>query len=186
MKRIFALALALVMLCAAALADQTVNFDDFTITFDDAAVGDIKEKKDGEALFSVYPGYSKEKALNPNLDCTWYQNFENLDAYTPEEYAQLSLSGMVTTLDSMGIKITNPQVLSSEMIDLNGAPALMMILYYEADYTGAGKDLVTPLYAATIIANVEGLGCFAINATAADADDLMLCCNIIDTITWKK
>ena len=176
MKRIFALCLCALLLCAAALAEAApeatvYDFDDFTIEVPAGAVVQQAEKADGAAFFACYPNAGASGGLADNYTISWMDDdfsisFANVDATT---LAQAYLDYTAGQNRAQGMTIENVQLLSAAY-DVSGE-SLAIYATMDADYTPLGIEMQTRIHEAFLLLDLgEHAGyVFGFYASSAEA-----------------
>lgn len=190
MKRMLAMALALVLCLALGMAcaeDYAVDFitEDAVYQFGHLLIGlksgDVvqymAEEADQQVLALVYPAYNEADSFHCNLNVLWVSSAvtmaEELGGMTPEEWAAALLDATAEQMQAMGVAVSNQQVLHSAVGEAGDIQQATVIYSYDADYTGAGLDLKTTLFQEQIYVvpgNVDGT--YALTLSGTSLEDL--------------
>ena len=177
MKRIFALCLCALLLCAAALAEAApeatvYDFDDFTIEVPAGAVVQQAEKADGAAFFACYPNAGASGGLADNYTISWMDDdfsisFANVDATT---LAQAYLDYTAGQNRAQGMTIENVQLLSAAY-DASGQ-TLSAYATMDVDYAPLGINMALTLHQAFLFLDLGEHAGYILSFYADDAQGL--------------
>ena len=186
MKKLAALMLifALMLTAATALADTTQTFDDFTITIPDNQTVELGTKANNEVLLTVY-GEQSEGGITANMNIVWVDEYMDVSSQDLTEMGKFMSDNTVQGMESIGIVVTDVEVIDTALNNIGGKPAIMTAYTYNADYTGMGVDLNTPMATIQAIVSEQGMGTYIITMGAEDMDRVLELAQTADTISWK-
>ena len=192
MKKLFSLLLCLVLfLPVMAMAENqieadvfTIDFGDFTMVLHDGDYYELAPTKTNNAVYAmVYPAYDATAATHDNFNVVWSAQDASpvIAMYGAETYAKLLLQTFEAQYKSMGIKMTDGQVIAARYEDGVGA----FITSCNMDYTGAGYALVTPMYQLQAYFCFAEQGSYIFTFTAVSLDELDALSSYLDTVVFK-
>lgn len=170
---------------AAATQKTTVDFGTFTM---DVGSGDYYEVADtmtSNALYMMlYPDYYVTGQTTNNINVVYTEDglaMQLLLVGGIENYAQLVLEQTGPQYESMGIKMTDGQVLYAAEED--GLAAI--IISSTLDYSGAGVDLTMTLYQMIAMFMGTPSGDYIFTLTADSMETLSAMADYLDTVQFK-
>lgn len=190
MKKLLSLVLCLALLLPTmAMAEivkttYTVDFGDFTIELDSNDYYETAAKANNSVLAIVYPGYDPNSTTSDNFNIVWSATdaTAEINLYGGiEKYASLVLASAESQYTAMGIKMTDAQVINAAFADGIG----LTLTYCTLDYTGAGVDLVSPLYQLQVYYCMGDAGTYIFSFTAVSLEALETMSSYLDTVVFK-
>lgn len=198
MKKLLSLILCL-MLClpamamaeAEAAATETsvqlypIDFGTFTMSIGENDQYQVAAELASNTVYAIiYVNYDPTAVIADTLNVVWTTDdvpgeIEYAGSIT--KYGELGLQEASTLYTSMGIKMSNESVIAAEFDGTSG----YILTSCTMDYTGAGYDLVTPLYQMQMIyCGVQG-GTYIFTLTADTYSDLVAMTDYLDTLSFK-
>ena len=185
MKKLAAWMLILaLMLMPAALADTTESFDDFTITIPDGQTLQRGTKANNEVVLTVY-GAQGADGLTANMNVVWVDEYLDLSTLDLDELGKFMADNSVVGMESIGTVVTDLNIISTEMNEIGGKPAVMTAYTYNADYSALGVDINAPMVTIQALVSEPDLGTYIFTMGAGDMDLVTEMAATADTITWK-
>lgn len=190
MKKLFALLLCLTLfLPTMAMAEivkttYTVDFGDFTMELDSTDYYETAAKANNSVLALVYPSYDPTAVTADNFNIVWSATDATAEITLYggiEKYASLVLASAEAQYTAMGIKMADAQVLNAFFENGIG----LTISSYTLDYTGAGVDLVSPLYQMQVYYCKGEAGTYIFSFTATSMEALETLSAYMDTVEFK-
>lgn len=192
MKKLLSLILCLAMLLPVmAFAETTTAEDLYTIDLGDFTIAlyaddcyEIAAEKISNTVYATfYPSYDETALTHENFNVVWNKDdaAPTITKYGAENYATLVLQASKAQFETMGIKMTDEQVLSAMMED----NVCVLVTCANLDYTGAGSDLVTPLYQLQAYFCDAELGTYIFTLSAVSIEALEDLTVYLDYITFK-
>lgn len=195
MKKLLSLILCL-MLCLPALAMAetaaepalelfTVDFGTFTMGLGENDQYQVAESLASNTLYAiVYINPDPTALTQDSINVVWTTDDVAMEITLVggiEKYGELVLQNASTQYTSMGIKMTNASVVISEFDGTTG----YIITSCTMDYTGAGVDLVCPLYQMqAFFCDVQG-GHYIFTLTSSSYETLASMTAYLDTVAFK-
>ena len=188
MKKLISLVLCLMLaLPAFALAETTttVDFGPFTMAVKPNDYYEVADTMTSNTVYlMLYSDYFMTGTTTNNLNVVYTEDnlaLQLLLVGGMEKYAELTLQQADAQYKTMGIKMSNPQVLYAAKEGNEGG----FIISSTLDYTGAGIDLVLTLYQMTAMFIDTPSGDFLITLTADSMDKLSEMTNYLDSVEFK-
>ena len=187
---VFILCLALCMpaLAMAEAAETTelytIDFGTFTMDLAGDDYYEVADEMVSNELFAIiYPHYDPNATTFDNINIVWCEEdaAAEITLYGAEEYAKLVQDMAAPQFESMGIQMSNPQVLSAIMED----NIYVSITYSELDYTAAGVELVTPQYQMQVYFCFGEAGTYIFTFTAISMEQLEAISAYVDGVFFK-
>lgn len=192
MKKLLALLLCLAFClplvayaeAASTIEQYTVDCGDFTIDLFAGDLYEIAQEKTNNAVYAMfYPAYDEASATHDNFNVVW--NEADISAtvarYGVNEYAQRLLQATKNQFEAMGIKVADERVLRAVAED----NACVFLTAAELDYTGAGYDLVTPMYQLQVYFCSSTNGTYVFTFSSVSFDRLQELSDYLDYVTFK-
>ncbi len=182
---LIALALALVLMCAPALAagvnNITHDFEDFTLTFPEDEYLEEAEKTESAAYFLIYSTATSSENFTNNLNCIWSSDVRSVADVDPQELLDYTVTSIGEQLESMGFKIDNLTGDSAERIKLDGRDAIVLTYSYGCDANGVHLDFKNR----TLIVSGPDTGSYTFSITAANDVGMDELTTILYSLKWK-
>ena len=194
MKKILALLLSLMLLlpaialgeAATAPETYTVEFDDFYLTVNATDAVQKGEKADGSIMMMLYPDYDEAALMHPNINVVWTsEDVSTLANIDPTQFGSLVLTQSAQGLAAQGVAVSNETLLAAEFETETNS--LTLVMSYDADYTGAGRDLKATLYMVQLYVPMGGdAGSYIFTLTGSSMEDVDALLNKLDAIEFKE
>lgn len=189
MKKLLAIILFLMMpVCALAEADitelYTVDFGAFTMNLGANDYYEVAEEMTANSVYAIiYPNYDPTATTFDNINVTWLDLDLGalLPLYGAESYAQAVLEAAIPQYEAMGIQVNAPQLLSALYED----DVFASITYCELDYTGAGVDLVSPMYQMQVYFCLGESGAYVFTFSSTSMEQLEALSAYVDGVVIK-
>lgn len=191
MRKLIALLLVLMLLCAAAFAEDAENllvleYPDFTIAIPKDAVGNATDTIESNVPFlRVYQDYDPDAVFSSNLNIVWNQDVLDLDAATPQAMAEEALGYAMLQHELVGLKVDNAKILVAEYDEHDGQRALSFIVSMDLDYSTLGLDYSCTMYTLQAVVPIEGVGTFSFTVGTDDLEGSQMLLDIVDSVRWK-
>ena len=169
---------------ASTLEQYTVDCGDFTIDlFADDLYSIAQEKTDSAAYAIICPAYDETSATHDFILVIWFDiDFPSFIAECGlEHYADTALQEFKDQFARFGAKTTDEQVLRAVMED----DVCEILIYANMDFTGAGNDLVTPMYNLQIFTYDAEYGTYLFTCELFSMDALEAMYSYLDSVTFK-
>ncbi len=192
MKKLFSLLLCLALfLPVMAMAEAEVTPELYTIDLGDFTIGlyegdyyEVAPEKTNNAVYAmIYPAYDASAASHDNFNVVWCKDdaAAGISLYGAEAYANLVLQASQSQYEAMGIKMSDAQVLSAVLEDGVGA----FITTCNLDYTGAGVNLISPMYQLQTYFCKGETGTYIFTFSASTLEDLEAMSSYLDSVEFK-
>lgn len=192
MKKLISLLLVLmlclpVMAMAETAADAllyTIDFGDFTMDLYGNDYYEMAAEKASNTVYAiVYPAYDETSATHNNFNIVWSEMdaTAEITLYGAANYASLVQMAAQQQYKSMGINMTDLQVLSATFEDGVGA----FITTANLDYTGMGYDVITPQYQLQTYYCMGDAGTYIFTFTATTMEELEALSSYLDSVVFK-
>ncbi|MGN0753849.1 MAG: hypothetical protein ACI4ME_05260 [Aristaeellaceae bacterium] len=192
MKKLFSLLLCLVLfLPVMAMAENqietdvfTIDFGDFTMVLHDGDYYEIASTKTSNAVYAmVYPAYDATAVTHDNFNVVWSAEDASpvISLYGAETFAKLMIQTYEAQYKTMGIKMTDAQVIAAKYEDGVGAFVTSCFM----DYTDTGYELVTPMYQLQAYFCFAEQGTYIFTFSSVSFDELETLSSYLDTVVFK-
>lgn len=162
----------------------TIDCGDFTIGLYADDFYEIAPEKTNNAVYAVfYPAYDETSVTHDNFNVVWNEDDASsaIALYGAESYAALVLQASKAQFKTLGIEMTDEQVLSAVVED----NVCVFVTCANMDYAGAGYDLVTPLYQLQAYFCDAEYGTYIFTFSAVSIETLENLSVYLDYITFK-
>lgn len=193
MKKLLSLMLCL-MLCLPVLAVAetaaepvlyTIDFGYFTMDLGENDQYQVAAERASNTVYAmIYVDYDRANTTHDTINVVWSTDdvqgeIEMVGGI--QKYAELVLQNAEAQYTTMGIKMTDAQVLSAIFEEQVGATVTSCTM----NYTAAGVDLVTPLYQMQVFYCMEEASTYILTLTSASFEKLQSMLSYLDTIEFK-
>lgn len=185
MKKLLALVLSLVLLLPMVALGETaefqyVSFGDFSLAVSDADIYETYEKVNNQVMFAFFPNYDENAVFHPNFNAVWVDgDVTALGDVSVEAVGQSLVDGIVAGMEQQGVVCTDAQLLAAEQQE-DGTVLTMFSM--NADYTGMGMDLQTPLIYVQMWVSFGEKGSYIFTLTGTDLDTVQALLTRLDTL----
>lgn len=162
----------------------TIDLGDFTIGLYEGDYYEAAPEKTNNAVYAmIYPAYDEAATFHENINIVWSKDdaAAGINLFGPEAYAKLVLQASQAQYEGMGIKMTDAQVLSATFEDGVGA----FITSANLDYTGAGVDLISPMYQLQAYFCKGEAGTYIFTLSTSTLEDLEAMSSYLDNVEFK-
>lgn len=164
---------------------STEDFGAFTMTVSSNDYYEVADAMTSNAVYlMLYPDYFLTGSTTNNINVVYTEDNLALQLLLVggiEKYAELMLQQAATQYDSMGIKMSDAQVLYAAKEDGKAA----IIISSNLDYSGAGIDLTLTLYQMTGMFMNTSAGDYIFTLTADSMDKLSEMTDYLDSVQFK-
>lgn len=164
---------------------STVDFGPFTMGLGDSDVYQVADTLTSNTLYAIiYVDYDPTATTYETINVVYSEDDipgEITLVGGIQKYAELVLNNAKSQYSSMGIAMSDEQVLSAIFENNMG----VTITYSVLDYTGAGIELQSPVYQMQVFYCSDDAGSFLFTLTAASLDRLMYLANYMDYVEFK-
>ena len=193
MKKLLSLILCLMLLlpvmaaaeAAAPVLPYTLDFGTFTMNVGANDRYEMAETMTSNQLYAIiYVDYDPNATITNSINVVWTSDDIGAEINMiggMEKYAELVMQNAQTMYSSMGINMTDGVILMTEWADGIGCS----VTSCNMDYSGAGVDLVTPLYQMQALFCNREDGDYIFTLTAASMEQLVSMASYLDTIQFK-
>lgn len=169
----------------ASATSSTVDFGAFTMTVSSNDYYEVADAMTSNAVYlMLYPDYFLTGSTTNNINVVYTEDNLALQLLLVggiEKYAELMLQQAAAQYDSMGIKMSDAQVLYAAKEDDKAA----IIISSNLDYSGAGIDLTLTLYQMTGMFMKTSAGDYIFTLTADSMDKLSEMTDYLDSVQFK-
>ncbi len=192
MRKLFSLLLCLTLfLPVMALAEAEVTPELYTIDLGDFTIGlyegdyyEVAPEKTNNAVYAIiYPAYDASAASHDNFNIVWCKDdaAAGIGLFGAEAYANLVMQASQSQYEAMGIKMSDAQVLSATFEDGKG----VFITTCNLDYTGAGVDIILPMYQLQAYFCKGEAGTYIFTFSASTLEDVKAMSSYLDSVEFK-
>lgn len=196
MKRLFAIALALIALsCAVCFADSEAetnavvyDFGDFTLELPEDIAGESGEIIENQAFLILYPDYDAANAFFNNIICVWTSEIMPISGMKDDDcaaYANSHLSAVAAQYKAQGLITSDFDIIACQRADVAGKDAIMIHYSSLINYANIGLDVEATVYTYQLAASDAALGTYIFTFTYYDPADIEVFSLIMDTLKWK-
>lgn len=191
MRKLTAILLALMLICAAALAENAENlmaldFEHFTIAVPKDAVGSGTDTIENNVPFlTIYQDYDPNAFMGRNLSIVWNEEVLDITGLDAAGYARAVAGLTLQEYEAVGIVVNDARMYSAEMGELDERPVISYVFSMSLDFSSLGMNRQETMYTLQAVAPIEGAGTYTFTISTNDLENSQMLIDIVDSVRWK-